>query len=341
MLLSQGWTPGTNLGAVDAPHAHLHTKASSSHIRIGIKDNTLGLGAKPGSGQIAGQCTGLDVFQGLLGRLNGKSEAVLEKEQKSRDDLKRAVYVENKWGTLRFVSGGVLVGDRIRELAEGEKLRVEGGLPVSMPNRGSEEQNEKLADGDKAKAQGGEKVFKREVEVVSPKACPQVIRAEPATHENDQIMTSPVSEGTVRGENIDSKAETEVTDKAQKKAEKMQRKLDRRKRKEARRLKRIAKENDAIESAPSLITETNLSIVAPSIKTTPQEGPLIPEPTITIPIVTAAPIVGRHAVRQRYIQQKKRAIMDPKALKEVRHCKNSMPNVYSTDASTQILMIKT
>ncbi|KAK5658844.1 hypothetical protein OQA88_1656 [Cercophora sp. LCS_1] len=112
MLRAQGWEPGQYLGAKDAAHAEWHTEASSSHIRVVLKDDNLGLGAKRNNGD---ECTGLDAFQHLLGRLNGKSEEVLETEKKAREDLKLNLYVERKLGTIRFVSGGWLVGDQLQE----------------------------------------------------------------------------------------------------------------------------------------------------------------------------------------------------------------------------------
>ncbi|KAA8576217.1 hypothetical protein EYC84_006370 [Monilinia fructicola] len=106
MMKSQGWTPG-EIWARRMPRiAEFHTAANASHIRVVVKDNNLGLGAKVGSGVGHGECTGLDVFQNLLGRLNGKEEAEIEKEQKN------------------FVKGGVLVGDKIQDLIDGEKERV-------------------------------------------------------------------------------------------------------------------------------------------------------------------------------------------------------------------------
>jgi Pin2-interacting protein X1 len=114
ILRSQGWQPGENLGAKDAPHAEFHTDASASHIRVVMKDDNLGLGAKRNNGD---ECTGLDAFQDLLGRLNGKSDEAIEGERKARNDLKLSLYVERKIGTIRFVRGGWLVGD---EMAKGE-----------------------------------------------------------------------------------------------------------------------------------------------------------------------------------------------------------------------------
>lgn len=123
-MASQGWQPGEYLGAKDAPHVKLHTAANASHIRVMIKDDNLGLGAKIGSGVGHGECTGLDAFKDLLGRLNGKDQDAIKKEQESREDLKRAIYTERRWGSIRFVGGGFLVGDRIQHLIDGEAERV-------------------------------------------------------------------------------------------------------------------------------------------------------------------------------------------------------------------------
>ena len=57
----------------------------------------------------------MDDFQNLLGRLNGKTEAVLETEQQARADIKLNLYMEQKFGTMRFVKGGWLVGDEVQE----------------------------------------------------------------------------------------------------------------------------------------------------------------------------------------------------------------------------------
>ncbi|MCJ1387827.1 telomerase inhibitor [Xylographa bjoerkii] len=225
MLLSQGWTPGTYLGAVDAPHAHLHSNANASHIRVAVKDDNLGLGAKRGSGVNVGECVGLDVFQGLLGRLNGKSEDVLEKEQKSRDDLKRAVYTERRWGALRFVSGGVLVGDKIEKLVEAEKLRLVGNVAQSRsPKPSSKLRNETMA-----------------VEDVQPSLPLNLNSSEGIPHKNiDDITVSSV--------------------KAKKKAEKAQLKLDRRKRKEERRAARAAQAPVTLSTSTTLVLSEEVGI---------------------------------------------------------------------------------
>ncbi|KXJ85989.1 hypothetical protein Micbo1qcDRAFT_168997 [Microdochium bolleyi] len=128
ILRAQGWEPGRNLGAKDAAHASYHTAASSAPIKVVLKDDFLGLGAKIRQKQ-SDECTGLDVFKDLLGRLNGKSEESIETARKARSDIKTNLYVEQKFGLMRFVSGGLLVGDQMQDLVtkkeEGDLVKVE------------------------------------------------------------------------------------------------------------------------------------------------------------------------------------------------------------------------
>ncbi|RKF57091.1 Protein PXR1 [Erysiphe neolycopersici] len=127
ILTSQGWKKGEFLGAKNAAHSEFHTAANSSHIRVTLKDNNLGLGAKIGTGVGHGECTGLDAFKNLLGRLNGKTQTQIAQEQKVRVDIRRAIYTEKRWGTMNFVSGGYLVGDKIQNLTDIEnKRKLEG-----------------------------------------------------------------------------------------------------------------------------------------------------------------------------------------------------------------------
>ncbi|TGJ79381.1 hypothetical protein E0Z10_g9382 [Xylaria hypoxylon] len=114
ILRSQGWEPGKFLGAQNTAHAQLHSAASLAPIKINMKDDTLGLGAKIRQKQ-SDQCTGLDVFKDLLGRLNGKSEETIEKQRQVRSEIKTDLFVERRYGPMRFVSGGLLVGDQKME----------------------------------------------------------------------------------------------------------------------------------------------------------------------------------------------------------------------------------
>merc|ERR1712225_20519 len=175
IMTSHGWRPGQYLGAKDAAHAEFHTAANASHIRVAIKDDNLGLGAKVGTGVGHGECTGLDAFKDLLGRLNGKDEEEIVKEQQSRDDLRRAIYSERKWGTQRFVSGGFLIGDKIQILndAEAERIRKlalgesEGSSSDSSSSSDSEEEAAPVEKAKKSKKRKLEVLEEAEPEVVA------------------------------------------------------------------------------------------------------------------------------------------------------------------------------
>src|ERR1700712_2746618 len=99
-MSSQGWTPGSLLGAKDAAHTDMLTAASASHIKVTLKDDTLGLGARLGR---QGEQTGLDAFKGLLGRLNGKSDEELKKDERKLEVVRLARYCSLKFPEVRFV----------------------------------------------------------------------------------------------------------------------------------------------------------------------------------------------------------------------------------------------
>ncbi|KAI9924164.1 hypothetical protein ASPWEDRAFT_38424 [Aspergillus wentii DTO 134E9] len=140
ILSSQGWKPGNFLGARNAAHADMFTAASASHIKVVLKDDTLGLGARPKRDPL-GEPTGLDAFKGLLGRLNGKSDTVLEEEQRKRDDVKLARYAATKWQEVRFISGGLLVQEKIDALSP--KVPQEGSQTFAKSDNGSNEKGHK------------------------------------------------------------------------------------------------------------------------------------------------------------------------------------------------------
>lgn len=158
-MASQGWTPGSFLGARNANHADSFTAASASHIRVTLKDDTLGLGARP-RGQ--DEPTGLDAFQGLLGRLNGKSDAKLEEEQRKRDEIKLARYAQQKWQTVRFVSAGYLAQEKSdifpdNKNIKNEKTSTESSSPRAKKDDLKADQNSSEAD---SKASSSEKKSK-------------------------------------------------------------------------------------------------------------------------------------------------------------------------------------
>jgi Pin2-interacting protein X1 len=118
ILSSQGWQPGDSLGAKDASHAAHYTAASQSHIRVFLKDDNLGLGAKRGSERA--ENFGLAGLESILGRLNG-NEAEVKREEERREEIEKRAFVYRKYGMMNFVSGGYLVGDKITPKSEIKK----------------------------------------------------------------------------------------------------------------------------------------------------------------------------------------------------------------------------
>lgn len=115
IMRSQGWIPGSILGATDAPYVNGHPEATYSYLNTTRKDDKCGVGGSRHGAYDDGYCTGLDVFQGILGRLNGRTEDECDAGRIARRKLKTANYLESRWQVLKFVSGGLLEGDRSKE----------------------------------------------------------------------------------------------------------------------------------------------------------------------------------------------------------------------------------
>ena len=105
-MLSQGWKAGEGLGARNRRGFNSYDNAK---LKVSFKDDNLGLGASLKSKDVEASRTGLDAFQGLLGRLNGKSEEEVEAVERKVEERKLAMFAQGKWGGMVFVSGGLLV----------------------------------------------------------------------------------------------------------------------------------------------------------------------------------------------------------------------------------------
>jgi Pin2-interacting protein X1 len=121
ILRSQGWQPGSTLGAVDAAHAEFFTEGSASHIRARIREDGVGIGFGGRDPATEGRHPGMDILEEVLARLNGKSQATIEADKKQRDADKRRDLVARKYGIIKFVSGGLLVGDEVKKDADEEE----------------------------------------------------------------------------------------------------------------------------------------------------------------------------------------------------------------------------
>ena len=285
ILQSQGWRPGDYLGVKDASHAKYHTVANASHIKVALREENLGLGARVGAAGGEWETTGLDGFQDLLGRLNGKSQEELGKAQTNRETAKRSLYTERRWGTLRFVSGGLLVGDKIDEANEDGGLKdtplakvAQATASVALPTL-----DQKPQEAEKSQSKSGQK-SKKLRKGNARSALTQCDDVE--SEENTNTASNPPA--------------APADDKAQRRVEKAQRKLQRRLRREARQEKKIRNLAKGSELSPSVEAIHNEREAARDITASSQVRN------------------GIQSVRHRHIMQKKLAMADSKALKEVK-----------------------
>lgn len=334
IMTSQGWQPGEYLGAKDAPHAEFHTEANASHIRVQLKDDTLGIGAKKGSGLEQGECVGLDVFQMLLGRLNGADEDELAREQRSREDLKRAIYTEKKWGSIRFISGGFLIGDKIQDLIDGEAARVQrlaidssSDSDDSSDSDGSASESETTPEPVVVKQKKSKKSKSVvEIEVASSAVEAAVAKsekskkkrklAEAETDDTAEVVKAKKSKKSRKSEGGEDATESESAKRKSKKEKK-----DKKDKKEKKSKKKSSEDSADSTDANSSESKKSKSKSKKSKKSksetdTADSSEATPVPTEAAPY---RPILlgGRHAVRSRNIAQKRLAGMDSASLNEV------------------------
>jgi Pin2-interacting protein X1 len=265
-----------------------------------LREDNLGLGAQIGRG--SAETFGLSMFSGLLGRLNGKSDVELEAQQKARRDAEVRIQHEQRYGHMNFISGGFLVGDKMEAKAE---MKPSGTALIQSAKR-------KRSNDTESGTIGHSREKKRKGTTARESTQPMSTIAEPLSATEDSDLDAEEDEENTldkapktqdekahRKKPSKSEQESDSTDnkaqKARDKAERRARKEKRRKRKEERRERKAMKEKKKAEKSATQTSEPPAAIVASAVVS---NG-------------------SRHATRQRYIQQKRMASMDPKALKEI------------------------
>ena len=110
-MLSQGWIPGSTLGATSA-NSNIDT--GFSYTKIKRTEGKSGLGSSYQSQFDDSHC--LDALQEIFGRLNGRPEVKCAAATTKSRDVKTVDYVESRWRVLKFVSGGLLAGDQSEDV---------------------------------------------------------------------------------------------------------------------------------------------------------------------------------------------------------------------------------
>ncbi|KAI1335931.1 hypothetical protein F5Y15DRAFT_220869 [Xylariaceae sp. FL0016] len=356
ILRAHGWTPGKFLGVQDASHAHLHTAASQAPIKVNLKDDTLGLGAKPRQKQ-SDECTGLNGFADLLGRLNGKSEATIKKEQEIRSELKTNLYVERRFGPMRFVRGGLLVGDDMK-VEESAAKKEEEDVKVKLESDAEDVATEPAT---KQKEKKSKKRKAEEAETANVSEAPRDKKRKKRSRDEsnpdgDSETSKPKKEKSKKSKSLKAGSEEEVesgTSKKDKKkskkskksssqddtsiedipiksedakAEKAKRKQERREKKEMKR-KQIEAAGSTVEVAASMKTSSAVATPEASASSTPAGTG------------ASTPLSLRHMSRSRHIASKRMAISDMQAMNQVRRAAR-VHWAQANPSHLQIFMVK-
>lgn len=321
ILRSQGWAPGQYLGAQDASHSEFYSAANASHIRAVLKDDNLGLGAKRNQGD---ECTGLDALQELLGRLNGKSQESLDEDKKKREDVRINKYLHRKLGTIRFVCGGLLVGDKVQELADGLKKEKEAAAAATSgePTESSgatdakkEKKSKKRKAEDDTDVMSEKKKSKK-----SKKQDPDEAKDDPKAKRKEKKDKKKKREASKddAGRQTSNDEETKVDDSEDATSRKKSKKEKKEKRKKSKDVE-VADTGDTSDSQSKKKkrkaekedeTEANKAAPAPRASSTPI--------TSGISTLVEGVVPHRHLARKRFIAQKRAAVMDQAALNQVR-----------------------
>ncbi|KAF2710470.1 hypothetical protein K504DRAFT_476429 [Pleomassaria siparia CBS 279.74] len=311
ILASQGWTPGSSLGAENAAHASHYTAASHSHIRVLLKEDTLGLGAKRGSGKA--ENFGLTELESVLGRLNGR-EADVKKEEERRLDIERRGFVAQKYGFMNFVSGGFLVGDKIEK-----SLKSEKDVDVKVEVKDEEVEVDMVTIKERKRKRSGdaddEPKLKRKKKSMNLRAA---IGEEETAEETCSKVRSKKDkkdkkEKKEKKRSSASTSEEPLSDKAKRKAARAERRARKEEKRQTKALKKAAKAARSKSNSASSSESSDDEEKATTSTTAPTTGASTP---ITATLAFGAG--GRHAHRRKYIQHKTMAGMDPQMLREVR-----------------------
>ncbi|KAL8737480.1 MAG: hypothetical protein Q9181_001640 [Wetmoreana brouardii] len=283
VLLSQGWTPGSVLGASNA--SYTDNPASLSHVRITMRDDNLGVGARNGPHD-DDPTTGLDGLQNLLGRLNGRDNKVLQSEQRSREDTRKAIYADRRWGFNNFVSGGFLVGDRIQLQEAKPPEVVDPPASVNKPPMVARSREKASGPKQKKKDRTRKSGNTDNASVPYPAMLPS---PDPSSKVSEDVNNEAEAKKSKTVENSISEA--------QRHAEKVKQKARWRARKAAKVLEQQGQ--NPPDMARQVVEAQVLAVAA-----TPR-------------VMETKGTHGRHAVRRRFILHKKMSLTDQKALNEI------------------------
>jgi Pin2-interacting protein X1 len=277
-----------------------------------LKDDMKGLGFNKAKDD---EVTGLDVFSDLLSRLNGKSEESIESDKQAKLAVKTNFYVEQKYGAMRFVRGGLLVGDKVMEETKKSKEDSEGDVKMEDTATESDskkskkdkkrkaiEDDEEKEDDDDDSSKKSKKRRKDDDESRKSKKKSKKSKSAPVSEDEDDLSEkkkrkSKKSKSDSEDDKVKEAKKQAKKEKKEKKKEKKEKKKEKKRRKEAE-----SSDSDSDSSASSASEKNTTG----SASTPAASGSGV-----------STPLGSRNFVRSRFIAQKKQAVLDAKALNQV------------------------
>jgi Pin2-interacting protein X1 len=270
-----------------------------------LRDDNAGLGAQKGKSNA--DTFGLATLSGIFGRLNGKSEVEVQKQADTQRDLELQTYQSQKWGSMNFVYGGLLVGDKMEE--DEKKKLAEWNAKVTQGKRKPDEEAPAEAEASSKKRKHGDESKSEASESSDDSDAAKEKKQKKKSKKGDAAAdsSSEAAERAAKKERKEKRRKDGKTsgsdDKAQAKEEKRARKEARRKRREEKQRRREAKGKTSTQTSRDASSDSSEDeAVAPEVKK---------------PAAVVSFAGGRHAVRQRYIMQKRQAGMNPQAMAEI------------------------
>ena len=212
------------------------------------------------------------------------------------------MYQANKYGNMNFVSGGFLVGDRIESSMASRKAVSKNKIPKASepedkPNLNRQDEIEPNSAEPRRK--------KRKMDLKGREGVAEVdVATQQTSDSNDEADGPKANQKASKRTKSSKKAKTSIEDDTTE-DERSRQKQERRTRKEERRKRKV----DKRRSKSNAQSEAVASGEGPSNEKAAKSPSAKPNSDIFAG--------SRHAVRQRYIQQKRMASMDPKAMKEI------------------------
>lgn len=279
-LQKMGWRPGSGLGLVHY--------ATTSHVKMSVKTDNAGLGArlakeKPTAEFDSGECARLDVFQRILGRLNG-NQAQVECELNRR----HTETVMGKYG-MHFVPGEVL---------------------ESTWNAARQQLTAKRSSGDdepSPKRSRTEKAKEKEEKVKKKEERDKKKNKKDKTEKKDKKDRKDKKERKDKKQKNMKEQRQEENDKKKRKAKKEKEKEEKMKKKGKKALQNTVKE----KKLKDLSEEKNLKFLNPVYRD-----------EMLQPSSNTSAIATRLSARSKWIKQKRASVMDAKALDEIFMIKN-------------------